>query len=1273
MTKQTRIVSAILCLGAGFATCIAAAATVDLTNVPLVSGVTKVVPPNIYFILDDSGSMGNDYMPDSVGTNSARNCFDNFGYNTIYYNPAITYVTPKYPDGTSYPNATFTAAKQNGFSNSGSTTDLGATSTFSLTSNPYTITLGSSIVTVTHSGHGFTAGTTVNLSPARTFSGVTIGGDYNVVSTTNNSYTIVAANAAGTGFALGANPYTTANRSSNVTVSHAAHGFVAGSTVSFSPSVTFNGVTISGSYQIQSVTTNSYVIRASRNATATGTGGGSGITELSGSLTGGGSDITESRKLWGWFEYTASPTSPPATCAADNTYRFKAPTTTAEQTNYANWYSYYRTRILLMKSAAGRAFTAIDNNYRVGFSTISETGTNANKFLNLARFDATQKSAWYSKMYSATAANFTPLRGALSKAGRLYAGKLLTGDADPVQYSCQQNFTILTTDGYWNCNNESPVCSATGAGTYGPFREDNVTRVGDQDGVTGTARPYLDSGKYPDTLADIAMYYYNTDLRPTGSIGGLNDDGVRIDVSSNNVPTAANDTANWQHMTTFTLGLGVSGTLTYNENYLIGGSADYNAILQGTKNWPNPLTNPLSNSDTVTERIDDLWHAAVNGRGQYLSAANPDALVSALSKTLAAISVTNASAAAAATSSLEPVAGDNFAYVAQYNTGLWYGDLQARDIDLVTGALSQTVTWSARSLLSNKIQPAADTRNIYTFSSTATNKLKSFDSANLTAEKAAYYFRSNALNPNGQLTQYPTWTALQQAAATDDAMINFLRGQNSNEDEVGNTNRLFRDRSYALGDIVDSAPVFVKKPPFKYTDAGYTQFIANNVNRVGMVYVGANDGMLHAFDAATGAERWAYIPSAVIPMLYKLADAGYANNHQFYVNGQITVGDVYSGSTWKTILVGGLGRGGRAFYALDVTDPANPKALWEFGVNQDNDMGYSYGNPILTKRDSDNRWVVLVTSGYNNTASSGDGKGRLYVLDAFTGSKLEEIVTDESIVDPNLSGIAKITNYVLDTFTDNSTQYVYGGDLAGALWRFDITAGDNSGSSRRLGRTSATAGNQPITVRPEVARIRDTTGTYHRVVYFGTGRYLGLTDLAVTAPSSAIAQAVYAVKDKGIDLGVLTSTTAALTRQTLDTTVSPRTIPNPVAMDWSTKNGWYVNLPVGERMNVDPRLQLGTLAIIANVPDDDYCRVGGTSWLYSLDYKSGGAVAAQGTQAVGSPIGSSLATGLTMIRLPTNKLIAIVTQADTTVKAISVPVAPSATNQVRRVGWREIF
>ena len=226
-----------------------------------------------------------------------------------------------------------------------------------------------------------------------------------------------------------------------------------------------------------------------------------------------------------------------------------------------------------------------------------------------------------------------------------------------------------------------------------------------------------------------------------------------------------------------------------------------------------------------------------------------------------------------------------------------------------------------------------------------------------------------------------------------------------------------------------------------------------------MVYVGANDGMLHAFNAATGVEQWAYIPAMLIPSLYKLADTTYATNHRFYVDGQVTVGDAYNGSAWKTILIGGLGGGGKGIYALDVTDPASPKGLWEFSSADDSDMGYSYGNPMLTKRNSDGKWVVLVTSGYNN---GGDSKGRLYVLDAFTGAKLSEIITDNAVTDPNVSGIGKVNNFVINTLVDNSTQYVYGGDLGGALWRFDI---DNE-TSQRLGKTSATTGNQPITVRP---------------------------------------------------------------------------------------------------------------------------------------------------------------------------------------------------------------
>ena len=148
------------------------------------------------------------------------------------------------------------------------------------------------------------------------------------------------------------------------------------------------------------------------------------------------------------------------------------------------------------------------------------------------------------------------------------------------------------------------------------------------------------------------------------------------------------------------------------------------------------------------------------------------------------------------------------------------------------------------------------------------------------------------------------------------------------------------------------------------------------------MYVGANDGQLHAFDAATGQENWAYIPSAVLPNLYALADKNYSSQHQYFVDGSPVVGRhlperavvTCSAGQWKTILVGGLNRGGKGYYALDVTDPASPALLWEF---TDANLGYSFGNPVITKL-KDGTWVVLLSSGYNNA----DGLGRLYVVNA---------------------------------------------------------------------------------------------------------------------------------------------------------------------------------------------------------------------------------------------------------------------------------------------------
>ena len=404
--------------------------------------------------------------------------------------------------------------------------------------------------------------------------------------------------------------------------------------------------------------------------------------------------------------------------------------------------------------------------------------------------------------------------------------------------------------------------------------------------------------------------------------------------------------------------------------------------------------------------------------------------------------------------------------------------------------------------------------------------------------------------------------------------------------------------------------------------------------------------------------------------MYKLADATYETNHRFFVDGPITVGDAYDGTAWKTILVGGLGRGGRGFYALDVTDPAVPKALWEFGTAQDPDIGYSYGNAIITKRASDGKWVVIFASGYNNNLGPGDSKGRLYVVDAFTGAIEQEIITDTTVTDPDVSGIAKINSWVDNTLLDNTTQYVYGGDLGGSLWRFDLAGG---GSSQKLGRTSATVGDQPITVRPELGRVRDGNGTYHRVVYFGTGRYLGYADVSPTSPSISKVQALYGVKDTGGDLGVLTDAGAKLVQQTLSTAATPRTIPNPLPVDWAAKNGWYMNLPVKERINIDLRLQLGTLVALSNEPSDDYCTPVGSSWLYAVNYETGAPVLSPTDKSVGFPVGNSLATGVTLIRLSTNKVVAVVTLSDTTVKAMPVPVPPASGTSIRRVGWREIF
>jgi type IV pilus assembly protein PilY1 len=1080
-------------------------AATDLASTPLSQTSTTQVKPNIMFILDDSGSMGDEFVPDSVGSNNSKNCYRNHLYNRIYYNPAITYDPPVDYTGTSYANSNFTSAKTNGFNTGSSTRDLSSN-------------------------------------------------------------------------------FRTGNDGSG------QHAY--------------------------------------------------------------------------YYEYTGGGTATVGTCYQDNKYTKRTPSTAAEKTNFANWYSYYRSRILAMKTAAGFAFKDVDDNYRVGFTTISNDDINTAQsgFLRIKDFDATQREEWYKELYGSSASSYTPLRAALSKIGQLYAGKhggnQVAASDDPVQYSCQQNFTILSTDGYWNTNDESS--------SYGPHKMDGSTNVGDQDSGS-TARPMLDALAKSNTLADVAMYYYQTDLRPPGTTGALG-----TDVSENNVKGAGVDTADYQHMTTYTLGFGLAGTLNYDDDYLSGGSSDYNAIVQGTKNWPDPIAN------TGAQRVDDLWHAAVNGRGIYMGANDAGGLVSALQKALRGIKSETGAGAAAATSSLAPVAGDNYAYVANYRTQHWDGKLEARSIDLGTGVVSTTAVWNAQTQLDTMVSDNSDTRTIYKFDSAGTNNLKAFTWANLSPAEQAY-FTNNIPN----LSQYGSYTTNQKSNATGARLLAFIRGQTGYEIENSNAedNRVFRSREHVLGDIINAQPAFVGVPEFRYGDTGYGAFKTAQSTRDKNVYVAANDGMLHAFnagvwdngnkvyDAGTGAETWAYIPPMVLPDLWRLADSNYANLHRYFVDGSPTVGDAYINGAWSTILVGGLNKGGRGFYALDITNPGSPKALWNFTSSDDSDLGYSYGNPVITKR-PDGTWVVLVTSGYNNIGP-GDGKGYLYVLNAATGAVLAKIGTGVgSTTDP--SGFARISNWTDNGVVDNITEYVYGGDLKGNLWRFDL----NNNSALQLATLSVGGVPQPITTRPELGFYKNK-----RIVLIGTGQLLGTSDLTTNAQ-----QSFYAIKDSGAGLGdvrgsLVTQTLSDVCRQVdqnnncvlMVRTTSTNTV------DWDTQNGWYIDLPdnagvankASERVNIDPKLQGGTLVFASNIPNANACTTGGDSWLYELDFRTGQYVSNVTNQVAATRFAGAFHVGINVVTLPNGKSVVISTLSDD--RRPTTDLNQTSGGSAKRVSWRELL
>lgn len=841
-----------------------------------------------------------------------------------------------------------------------------------------------------------------------------------------------------------------------------------------------------------------------------------------------------------------------------------------EQTNYANWYTYYRKREYVAKRAVSELVDG--STARVGLATLHNNNSVSTAVSDMT--NATNKQTLLGKVFRISSNGGTPLRRGLREAGEYFndtdteTHEYLGSAASPILPAdqggeCQQNFTILMSDGYWN---------GTSPG------------VGNTDGDNNSS---WDGGAqadgYDNTLADVAMKYYETDLSAL----------------TNNVPTTAGvDENEAQHMVTFTVAFGVDGTLTVNP-----------------PNRQDPFAWPLPVADTPTA-IDDMRHAAWNARGDFLSAGNPGGLIDALNDAIQNIQdrLSTASAVAFNTARLST---NSLVYQAQFSSTRWSGDLVAFALDPISGAVATTPTWHAAQKLD-----AQTSRNIFTYNKGNNTGIR-FNWDDLTTAQ------KNDLR-----------TSPAGATETDDvaqARLNYIRGDRSNEGTAG---LRFRTRDSRLGDIVHSSPVFVGPPQLNYPSASpfpssypnrYIDFKYDDAvrGRTEMVYVASNDGMLHGFrassDAGGGEEVMAYVPSMLFSTganagLHYLTDANYS--HRYYADIEPTVTDVYIADEWRTVLVGGLRGGGRGLYALDVTDPsaftestqnAAGLALWEFDVTDDADLGHTFSEPTVALMNN-GKWAVIIGNGYNDL---GSGEAQLFIIylsgpgaDGNWDEGTDYIkITTEVGTTADRNGLS--TPGAFDTDGDGDVDRVYAGDLYGNMWAFDLSANQSNqwevayssggGVNAVPAPLFTTANGQPITTRPELSlHLSESTTNQNKpniMVYFGTGQYLVEGDKASTAT-----QSFYGVWDAGSD----SLTRSDLLQQSFlaDTNYEVST---DYPVDWNSQFGWYIDLPItGERVTVNSNLRDGLVYFNTFVPSNDPCAAGGSGYQNVLKMENGG-------------------------------------------------------------------
>lgn len=938
-----------------------------------------------------------------------------------------------------------------------------------------------------------------------------------------------------------------------------------------------------------------------------------------------------------------------------------------EQQNYANWAKYHSNRLDLAKTGLGYAFQNMTGTLRLGWGSISELGDgapNANLgatgsgvgLLNQAR-----KDAFYVWLYSRDASSSTPLRKSLITVGEYFkradnkgpwandanldptstgTSTLATSSTDTTAIrqahaSCRRSYAMMTTDGYYN--DSAPSVGNVDGTAITAITGETPSGSALTFSYNGTTKPYADATS--NTLADVAMKYWITDLRTD---------------LKNNVPTSATNPSFWQNMGFYGVGLGIFGTIPQTQ-----ATYDSLSLTPGGTTWPVP---PSSGNNAKT--IDDMWHATINGRGRFLSAQNSDALSDGVEGMLSEINKIESSQSGVAASSLS-LTTTTRKYTPNYTTGSWIGNVISTDLEPLSGADLCTRwrvngTWMLepsppsgttaknRWHIANKwdgtpdLPPCAGTPTSYNNVTSTGRKIFAwngsavgdFDSANSYLTSSTTGVAS--INASGSASGLPASASL----------VNYLRGDQSNEDVVDargivSTN-LYRNRQTVLGDIVNSTPTFVKGAlnmnydklvAGTYGQASYTAFLATKAARTeGVLFAGANDGILHGFRDTTGAEVFAFVPRAVIPTMGLLASRSYS--HKYYVDGPTVEADAcLSGgsgcTTWSNLLIGTAGAGAKTVFALDVTNPMSmtagnvkweitPTAVSTATANTDTTDYANLGHvlsDVQTGLTMSGQWVAVFGNGY----LAADGTAHLYIADLNTGNLIKDLPV-------GVAGSNGLGGVTLLRDANKRIIAAYAGDLNGSLWKFDLSSTASTSwavglNGQPLFKTT-TSPIKPITAAPAV--IAHPTNGY--VVAFGTGKLFesDMTDLGNTD-----VQSLYGVWDSVTPAATTQVDRTNLVQQTISSAIAGTTVvtnidltkttvtlnyyavsKNPI--NWTTSRGWYIDLPfTGQRVIYPPQPLVGRIIAVDTVSPSNVslnpCQTSGSgkAWNYVIDMVTG--------------------------------------------------------------------